>query len=365
LHPDRSRLIVAAALVFGPAAIVIACSDDDAAPVTTADASVDSVAPAADVTQASTDAGADVVTCVPRSATGRTKLSETGLFADIATKTVACDVMPFEPEFKLWSDAAEKKRWVRLPPGATIDTTDPDHWIFPVGTQFFKEFALDGKRLETRLVERIGNTGQVFDDYWLGAFLWRDDESDADFVEPGASNVRGTPHDVPSATMCLTCHIGEPGRALGFSALQLSHDGFFDQLRAKGFLGTLEPKPLPGSPTERAGVGWLHANCGHCHNINGSAWPDTNMTLRIAYGEADLAHTKMYLSTVGVSTQKFFGAGITKRVAPGDPDASCVAYRPSVRGDSQQMPPIATEFADDAGVASVRAWISSLDAGAP
>ena len=76
------------------------------------------------VSEASPDAG---VPCVPGGATGRTKLSETGLFADIATKTIACDVLPFEPEFKLWSDAAEKKRWVRLPPGTSIDTTDPDH----------------------------------------------------------------------------------------------------------------------------------------------------------------------------------------------------------------------------------------------
>lgn len=353
-------------LVIGPAAVVIACSDDDATPIAS-DAGTDTFVPntMADVTIGSNDAGADVQPCTPSAATGRAKLSETALFSDISSKTVACDLIAFEPEFKLWSDAAEKKRWVRLPAGTTIDTTDPDHWVFPVGTQLFKEFALSGKRLETRLVERIGNTGDVFKDYWLGAFQWRDDESDADFVPDGAMNVRGTPHDVPTSTQCLTCHIGEPGRALGFSALQLSHDGFFDQLKAKGFLGALEPKPLPGSPVERAGIGYLHANCGHCHNINGSAWPDTNMTLRIAFGESDLRTTKMWQSTVGVNTQKFSAPGITKRVAPSDPDASCVAYRPSVRGSAQQMPPLATEFADDAGVASVRAWISSLDASTP
>lgn len=346
----------------------MACSDDDATPAASADAGLDTLVPntPADVSisETSTDAAPP---CVPLTGSGRTKLSETALFADIAAKTIACDVIPFEPEFKLWSDAAEKKRWVRLPPGTTIDTTDPDHWVFPVGAQFFKEFSLDGKRLETRLVEHVSSTGDVYKDYWLGAFLWRDDESDADFVPDGAMNVRGTPHDVPNSTQCMTCHLGEPGRALGFSALQLSHDGFFDQLKEKGLLGALEPKPLPGTPTERAGIGWLHANCGHCHNVSGSAWPDTNMTLRIGFGEGDgdLRRTKMWQSTVGVNTQKFSAPGITTRIAPSDPDASCVAYRPSVRGNAQQMPPLATELTDDAGVASVRAWISSLDASAP
>lgn len=364
------RLTIAAALVLGPAAVVVACGDDDVAPAPVVDAGFDAGLDASirdDANGEGTDASGDAAdagpACIPSTAPrGRTKLSETGLYSDVARKTVACDVIAFEPEFKLWSDAAEKKRWVRLPPGTRIDTTDPDHWVLPVGAQLFKEFALDGKRLETRLVERIADSGSVFDDYFLGAFLWRDDESDADFVKDGASNVRGTPHDVPTSTQCLTCHISEPGRALGFSALQLSHDGFLERLHAAGFLGVLEPKPLPGAAAERAAVGYLHANCGHCHNENGSAWPDTNMTLRIGYGEAPLTATKMYESTVGVNVQHFFEPGITKRIAPGDPDASCVAFRPSVRGDSKQMPPLATEYVDDAGLASVRAWISSLDA---
>ena len=57
--------------------------------------------------------------------------------------------MAFTPTWRLWTDGAVKRRWVSLPPGGTIDTSDPDRWVFPVGTRFFKEFAApDGTLLE-------------------------------------------------------------------------------------------------------------------------------------------------------------------------------------------------------------------------
>src|SRR5438034_690488 len=62
-------------------------------------------------------------------------LSALGLYADPTAKTVSSDFEAFDPEFVLWADGAEKKRWIRLPEGAHVDERDPDHWRFPVGTQ--------------------------------------------------------------------------------------------------------------------------------------------------------------------------------------------------------------------------------------
>src|SRR5689334_20348862 len=107
------------------------------------------------------------------------RLSETGLYTDIATKTVASRFVPFAPANVLWSDGAVKLRWYSIPEGATIDSSDMNHWKFPVGTQFFKEFSLDGKRLETRLVWRVADTGDRETDTLLGAFVWNDDETEA------------------------------------------------------------------------------------------------------------------------------------------------------------------------------------------
>jgi hypothetical protein len=37
---------------------------------------------------------------------------------------------------------------------------------------------------------------------------------------------------------------------------------------------------LGADPATTAALGYLHANCGHCHNQNGTSWPDTQMMLR-------------------------------------------------------------------------------------
>ncbi len=349
--PDRLRLLLAAVLVLGPAAIVQACADQDSA------------APADVELEAGPEAETPALDAAPAERK-RERLSQTGLYSDIAAKTLAPDMLAFRPAYTLWSDGADKSRWIRLPSGTTIDTTDPDHWVFPVGTQLFKEFARDGKRLETRLVERIAATGKTEVDYWAGAFLWRDDESDADFVKDGASDVRGTTHDVPSAERCWTCHIGEPGHALGFSALQLSHTlGGVNlaMLRERGLVpATLADWTIPGDSATQKGVGWLHANCGHCHNVNGTSWPDTDMVLRFGYGETDVTASKLWASTMGVRVRSYRNAGFDVRIEPGSPDASAVFHRLSTRVDGGAMPPIATEVVDPTGTADVRAWIESL-----
>ena len=39
------------------------------------------------------------------------------------------------PRYPLWSDGAEKQRYLSLPPGTQIDTSNMDDWKFPVGTR--------------------------------------------------------------------------------------------------------------------------------------------------------------------------------------------------------------------------------------
>lgn len=278
------------------------------------------------------------------------RLSETGLYSDFAQKVVADDNVAFTPNHVLWSDAADKQRWIHLPDGAVIDSSDPDHWGFPVGTKWFKEFAKDGKRLETRLVWRVADTGDREQDTLFGAYVWDDTESEAVLMKAGATNVRGTQHDVPSAETCWKCHIGEPGRALGFSAVQL------------GNVATL-PLSVPITTTYTAphpALGYLHANCGHCHNPNGGAWSNSSMVLRLAASETSATANQIVVTTVGVPLQQWLGHGFTTRIVAGDPDNSAVLYRMTQRAVNMQMPPIATEVSDPTGIALVRTWIESL-----
>lgn len=295
-----------------------------------------------------------------------TRLSQTGLYADLGARSLAPGVRGFEPSFKLWSDGADKARWIALPEGATIDTTDMSRWSFPVGTRLWKEFSLDGTSLETRLIERYGSGPS---DYWMGAFVWEADGSDAVLSEAGADNVLGTEHDAPARERCPACHNGEPGRVLGFSALQLARSPAALDLAALADEGWLSQPPADGSAFSiaddadgAAALGYLHANCGSCHNPRGAAWPDTQMLLRLDIESDAVQSAPVIDSLVGQRLQYYRdqGGAITQRVVPGQPASSGLVARMQVRGPKEQMPPLATEQVDSAGVDIVSRWIASL-----
>lgn len=298
-----------------------------------------------------------------------TRLSEAGLYADIATFAIVAGAIEFEPAHALWSDGADKRRFIILPPGAQIDTSDMDHWRLPQGTKVFKEFSSGGKRLETRLIHKVGANDDP-DEFVVGAYVWLADGSDAIWTPDGAEDILGTAHDVPSSDECWSCHNGEPGRLLGFSAVQLSRSPAagttLTTLAAANRLSHPPAPgveyPVPGDPATAAAFGALHANCGHCHNENGAAWSDADLVLRLFVAETDAAATALCRSTMNRPLTSSWGGkpGITARIVPGDPDASAIPYRMSVRGTTDQMPPEFTEIVHADGLAAVRAWILGL-----
>src|SRR5262249_52457190 len=157
------------------------------------------------------------------------RLSETGLYDGPPGRgVVTSGVQSYRPQFELWSDGAVKRRWIWLPPGRQIDTSDMDSWRFPEGTKVWKEFTRDGVRIETRLLSKIGPRDE---DWAAVAYVWNDDGSDAAARPSGSENARGTRHDVPPASNCMACHGGRRSRVLGFSAIQLGYDagpGYLD-----------------------------------------------------------------------------------------------------------------------------------------
>ncbi len=287
-------------------------------------------------------------------------LSETGLFAD--GDRVSPGVKEFAPRYALWTDGAKKQRWISLPAKAQIAASDPAHWELPVGTKLWKEFRHpSGQRLETRVIERIGS-GPGDDAYWMGAFIWLPDGSDAEFVAGGASNILGTNHDVPSQTQCGTCHRGEAGRALGFSALQLSGPGSGLRLAqlSDSLNAPVSDYTIPGDATTRDALGTLHANCGHCHNDRGVARPDVDMTLQLDLAATTPAGTTVWKDTVGVALTKYQRPGVSQRIVPGDPGASAVILRMASRVRGEQMPPFGTEVVDGTAMSAVANWIDAL-----
>jgi mono/diheme cytochrome c family protein len=135
-------------------------------------------------------------------------------------------------------------------------------------------------------------------------------------------------------------------------------------LSAWGWLSAPPPDgqdyPVTGDPTTAAALGYLHANCGHCHNENGTAWPDTQMVLRLRVADRDAGTSAVFDSVVGKTLQYWRGGPITLRVSPGQPDMSALLVRMQARGNKDEMPPLATELVDTDGIGLVRSWIAAL-----
>lgn len=299
---------------------------------------------------------------------GAEELSTTGLYASIKTRQLKAGVEPFTPSFQLWTDGAEKHRWVRLPKGETIDTSDPDHWEYPVGTKFWKEFRWEDQPLETRFLEK---TGEGPFGWKFVSFVWNERGTEAYAVPEGINNVYDTGHDIPSEKQCRTCHLGRKDIVLSFTAIQLAHRGdglTIESLVKKNLLaGALSgvrtaDLQLPGNEADQSALGSLHANCGHCHNPRGDGFDRNDMELWLKVDElSDLRKTGPYRTAVDTELSEELGK-LTQRIASGKPSASAVYTRLVSRGrEDLDMPPLGSKVVDKQGARLVKEWIESLE----
>jgi hypothetical protein len=367
--------------VVAVAWLFVACTDDGepARPSPARDASVDPAQDAAHV-----DAGVDArVDCeVDRADDGlATHLRCAGLYDDFGEKRVAADTRSFAPSFAFWSDEAVKERWVRIPEGTTIDISTFDEWKFPVGTRFWKEFRLEGRRLETRLFEKLASG-------WSHAiYRWNDDETEATRSRGGELvEIAGrTPYEIPREIDCDYCHRGRVEPVLGFQAVSLGLDGAsgltLSVLAEEGLFSSPPPSTTLALPNDETGlfppaVGWLHANCGHCHNDRPSAGAaGSSLRMLVTASELlgqdagpvdahDLAVYRTGVCKVSERDAPFGGSYLF--IAGGSPSTSLAALllgsRAPVGQESivTQMPPIVTHMVDFDGKTDVDAWISAL-----
>jgi hypothetical protein len=311
-----------------------------------------------------------------------TDLQCTGLYSDWASKTVATVLTQYDPGLHLWSDGADKTRWIYLPAGQKIDTTDMDEWTFPVGTKIFKEFRLPlgdastDTRVETRMLWKQAPTL-----WYRTTYRWTDDGvTDATELTDGELDAGGTGYEVPSQDECNECHNGSADGVLGFEAVALSSPGAsgitIQTLTSQGLLTAPPTAPLviPGNATESAALGYLHMNCGTaCHNQGYGEASQTHFYMRLEVATlASVQATDTYTTGWNQPTQNFeiLDAGTTYRLHACDLGSSAVYYRASHRAGLDgtsfgiQMPPVDTHKLDDAGLATIAAWIDeSCDAG--
>jgi mono/diheme cytochrome c family protein len=306
------------------------------------------------------------------------RLSETGLFAPGGTR-VAADAIAFSPQYPLWSDGTRKRRWIQLPPGTAIDASRIDAWEFPVGTKIWKEFGY-GRPIETRFIERLADGSWRF-----AAYVWDADGRDAVLAPEGGTVVSvadapGGRYAVPSRGDCVACHEGPSVPVLGFTALQLSpdrdplaphadrtRDGLADlrSLAARGVVRNLPAEALATAPridaptpTARAALGYLHGNCGHCHNDAGAL---TGLELVLAQqADRDARSAERTVQSLLGHSSRFrsHDGRATERIAAGHGD-SVLTLRMKTDNRLARMPPLGVRVADAEGIALIERWIAS------
>ena len=310
------------------------------------------------------------------------RLSATGLY--LADGSIDPRNRPFVPQYPLWSDGAAKSRWIRLPDGAKIDVSDIDAWQFPAGTTLWKEFAWNGRKVETRMLR-----AEAGGEWTFATYVWSADQTDAtlapaDGVPAAFEIAAGKLHSIPGVADCRACHRSGPAVVLGFNALQLSDDRdplapHAEPMQASAItlkdlvredlltpprpdLAARPPRIRAADPVERAALGYLSANCGACHNDRG---PLARLGLSLLHqvgGEPD-APERAVASAIGAAGRfkvPAAPADSSRIVAPGQPQHSALLHRMKSRRPSSQMPPLGTVIADDDAIDLVRRWIERL-----
>ncbi len=304
-------------------------------------------------------------------------LSQTGLYLDGDTDRVDPKNLPYSPQYTLWTDGAKKRRWVHIPDGERIDASNPDRWEVPPGTRFYKEFTF-GRRSETRLIEKLADGT-----FRYATYVWNATGTDAVLAPEGgvrgiAEVARGVRHDAPSVADCKACHEGRTGGILGFGALALSPErdpnaphaepkdaagldlpGLARRGLLEGFPAELLARPPrieAQSAEERAALGYLFANCAHCHNADGPlASVGLDFDVLVREGGKGRARASAYDRP---SRIKLPGHEAAPRLALGHPENSSVLVRMKSRDPVTQMPPLGTRVADRAGIDLVERFVA-------
>jgi uncharacterized repeat protein (TIGR03806 family) len=312
-------------------------------------------------------------------------LSQTGIFASLQELAPNPGIIPYDVISPLWSDGAEKRRWLVPVPGGTIQFSATGEWAFPAGTVFVKHFELPiddtnphiAKRLETRLLV-VDGTGNGFG----LTYKWRPDNSDADLLANNLSETLSikTPSGgrtqtwyYPSRADCLTCHTTSAKFVLGVKTRQLNRDYIYpntgitdNQLRTWNYLGLLSPglreDGIPHYPhlaalddaranVEERARSYIDANCAHCHRPGNTlratfdARYDTPLSDQVLVNAATVSDS---LSVVD-----------PRVIAPRDPLRSMLLLRMK-RSDNYRMPPLAMSVHDESALGLLQQWIESL-----
>ncbi len=314
------------------------------------------------------------------------KLSDYRFFTgELKNLTPNEGVLPYDLKTPLFSDYAEKARFVWMPKGVSAVYNISDVLDFPVGAVLIKNFfypidqrnPAKGRRIiETRLL--IHQPGG-----WdASTYVWNDEQTEAriylagtirkvEYTDAAGALVRVN-YVVPTRNQCKGCHayddklipigpkVGNLDKSYAYTdgeegqLLKWARTGYLSGVNGhfRPFLAQWDD-PASGSIQDRA-MAYLDVNCGHCHNPHGAA-----NTSGLFLTADERPGPNLGIFKAPVSTGKGSG-GRLYSIVPGHPEASILLYRMESTDPGAMMPEVGRTMVHAEGVELIRAWIASL-----
>ncbi|NNJ97172.1 MAG: hypothetical protein HKP12_08425 [Gammaproteobacteria bacterium] len=296
-------------------------------------------------------------------------LSDWGCFQAGDATRFSNHVIPYSVNAPLWSDDGDKVRFMAIPDGTHIDIDDQGRLQLPVGSILGKNFYLDDRIIETRLLLHYQQPHG-----WKGySYEWNDAQTQAALLATAKDkDINGQIWHYPSRAECDACHTPIAGFTLGPKIAQLNRSfNYADTGIDANQLITLESievlsRPLSDAEksttlyaidntaysAELRARSYLHANCANCHQPGGPGGGDMDLRFATPLDEAGICNTAPLGDTLGLINPAI--------VSPGNADQSVLVLRMEDNG-VQRMPPLASAIVDDQALAVIRAWIDQLE----
>ncbi|WP_396212228.1 hypothetical protein [Flavobacterium sp.] len=315
------------------------------------------------------------------------KLSDYKFFqGSIKDQNPSYGVIPYEPTSELFTDYAEKNRFLWMPEGTKASySSDSESLNLPIGAALIKTFYYNNvqpsnttKIIETRVMIRK-STGWIFAEY-----VWNDEQTEATLQNSGSSIpiswkdinsiIQTIDYQIPDLNQCLTCHSNnQVVTPIGIKPQSLNSnfsyaDGTKNQLQKLIDFGYLENN-LPSNIVSVVNYNdtsksldlrvrsYFDINCAHCHQDGGNAAYVPQ--LRLSFNEtANLAKMGVCVSAL----TEFPGFPRGKLVNPGNIAESYIYFSMNTDLSLNRMPRIGRTIVHQEGIQLVEQWINSLPA---
>ncbi|MEL7251509.1 MAG: PQQ-dependent sugar dehydrogenase [Bacteroidota bacterium] len=316
------------------------------------------------------------------------RLSELGAFTDLVNLEPVPGLIPYQVNAPLWSDRAEKQRWMALPNDGTYDEEweqigfkPTGSWQFPEGTVFVKQFNLPTTtngptvRLETRFFI-LGAEGRA---YGL-TYKWNEEGTEA-FLLGGGTSREVTHYEdntlvfeqqwsFPSREQCLSCHNQQAGLVLGVKTHQLNGDMTYpntgrtqNQLDYLNQLVIFKEDIGQGKQYHRSYPlydeeisletrirSYWDSNCAPCHRPGGVNGVELDLRFETPVKMKNI---------IQAPTLSINSSGDNTIVEPGDFEGSELWVRDASTSENQ-MPPLARSIVDEDYINALAEWIGKL-----